>query len=388
VRVRHVPSGRYLAVDTASGPCNNPDDFGSGPNAERWYRVCLVDDAALEEDDYYHDGTTNNNDKKDATAAARSPGGKTMLELDDGFKTVEPSRLEFHVASADVTDGDYIPDNDMNLRLEHHFLDPTDGSKQVIYLHNSEKRKPETTVSVHSTAAATATAAAAGGNSASLRGGGGGGSVIARSFRLVFSSVRSAQDIFKLMRLKEEEEKDLTLVKAFVTPIWRYAVAVADRSRPIADHVIGEEVVSLLLFIIAMQSKGHRGAVRDQGLEGVQKCEDWIRRANATLPAAFSKLFAGEPETFMQRTCREVKLLDAIFAALRAPYARTYESTHPLNPWSEAAGKEQGLAAAVKEAAAAAREELKGGVQALEKFLHVAVQRLCEGNAESQTYVR
>ena len=30
----------------------------------------------------------------------------------------------------------------MNLRLEHHFIDPTDGSKQVIYLHNSEKRKP------------------------------------------------------------------------------------------------------------------------------------------------------------------------------------------------------------------------------------------------------
>ena len=100
VRVRHVPSGRYLAVDTASGPCNNPDDLGgssSGPNAERWYRVCLVDDAALDEDDYYHDGTNNN---KDATAAARSPGGKTMLELDDGFKAVDPSRLEFHVARA------------------------------------------------------------------------------------------------------------------------------------------------------------------------------------------------------------------------------------------------------------------------------------------------
>ena len=116
--------------------------------------------------------------------------------------------------------------------------------------------------------------------------------------------------------------------------------------------------------------------------------EDWLRRANATLPAAFSKLFAGEPDTFLQRACREVKLLDAIFAALCAPYARTYESTNPLNPWSEADWEEQGLAAAVKEAAAAAREELKGGVQALEKFLHVAVQRLCEGNAESQTYVR
>ena len=180
-----------------------------------------------------------------------------MLELDDGFKTVDPSRLEFHVASADVTDGDYIPDNDMNLRLEHHFIDPTDGSKQVIYLHNSEKRKPETTVSVHSTAAATATAAAAGGNSASLRGGGGGGSVIARSFRLVFSSVRSAQDIFKLMRVGKPEQATIGLVKALRRSCNLYSFALKNpRVAAASDDDVKRLVKAILLAIIDLQHRG------------------------------------------------------------------------------------------------------------------------------------
>ena len=119
------------------------------------------------------------------------------------------------------------------------------------------------------------------------------------------------------------------MASALRTSLWQYTIALQNRSSSITDYHF-EETVSQLLFIIEMQSKGHRGPIRDAGLATSEKCEDWIRLANRMLPAAFAKRFAGEPDVFMQRTCRDVKLLDAIFAAGCAPYART----NPHNPWS------------------------------------------------------
>ena len=98
-----MSSGRYLAVDSV-GALQQPYHPGSGPNAERWYRVCLADDAALEEDDNYHDGTTNNNDK-DATAAARA-WRQDHAGAGRRLQNRGPVAARVHVASADVTDGD------------------------------------------------------------------------------------------------------------------------------------------------------------------------------------------------------------------------------------------------------------------------------------------
>lgn len=152
--------------------------------------------------------------------------------------------------------------------------------------------------------------------------------------------------------------------------------------------------MSQLLFIVEMQSKGHRGPIRDAGLATSEKCEDWIRLANRMLPAAFAKRFAGEPDVFMQRTCRDVKLLDAIFAAGCAPYART----NPHNPWSAKKAPSAATGAVVGRAALGAFkqgenndievaiQEISVGPRAVQKFVHVALQRLCDGNRESQEY--
>ena len=161
------------------------------------------------------------------------------------------------------------------------------------------------------------------------------------------------------MRLKEEEEKDLTLVKAFVTPIWRYVVAVADRGRPIADHVIGEEVVSLLSSSSPCSRRATAALYATRAWRACSAGLDPLRQRYA--PRGLLQALRGRARNLHAARLPRGEAPRRHLRRPRAPYARTYESTHPLNPWSEVAGKEQGLAAAVKEAAAAAREELKGG---------------------------
>jgi hypothetical protein len=93
-----------------------------------------------------------------------------------GFKTVEPQQLLFTVTSADATTSPLVPDADVNLRLEHTFTN-REGGKTTIFFHNSEERKPSLS-----------------GRAASSHH----QSVLASSFMVVFSNVRSAQDIFKV----------------------------------------------------------------------------------------------------------------------------------------------------------------------------------------------
>ena len=73
------------------------------------------------------------------------------------------------------------------------------------------------------------------------------------------------------------------------------------------------QICHQLLGIIAMQSKSK---------EAVDTKTDWVRKANAMLPAEFGALFDGEPATRLQAISMDLKLLDAVFAMAQAPYAR------------------------------------------------------------------
>ena len=53
-------------------------------------------------------------------------------------------------------------------------------------------------------------------------------------------------------------------------------------------------MVDTFLALIELQVKGSLGL----------KKQDWIRAANDTMPAAFSKLFSGSPDTMFQDVCR------------------------------------------------------------------------------------
>lgn len=68
---------------------------------------------------------------------------------------------------------------DVSMRIEHHCWDPVTGTDQILYLHNAEVKKPASNkphLVVRNQSA-----------------------VIIRNLKVVFSTVRSAQDIFKAM---------------------------------------------------------------------------------------------------------------------------------------------------------------------------------------------
>ena len=72
-----------------------------------------------------------------------------------------------------------------------------------------------------------------------------------------------------------------------------YAARVSDASVPIEEGTPAE--VALLLDIADFVNKGQ--VVRDPSI-------DWITRANAMLPSAFSALFSGETDPKTQRTVK------------------------------------------------------------------------------------
>jgi len=129
------------------------------------------------------------------------------------------------------------------------------------------------------------------------------------------------------------------------------------------DHIVlfSSSVFRFLLKVINLQIKGDF-----EWASG----EDWVQKANSLAPAAFSELFDGEPDPSRQRISRDLKLMDAVFAMGLAAYARTF----PANPWAAASDPAHPDANAL----AAAR--------AVQKLVHVALQRMCAANPESQLY--
>lgn len=245
VRIRHLPSGRYLCVDT-SGPFHNL------PPSERWYRTYLVieptDDPVLLQD----------------SANYCAPGAAVF-------------RLE-----CEGTAGEYIPKNVSSCRVE--FKLESRGSSINLFLHNADVPKPKV------------------------------GDPTYTSRMIVFSTTRSAQDALKIMPVSYEESQLIFRVKSFIPIVMAYAERVADAKLwgiPSVEKL--NDTMHVMLKIISFQSKSD-----SKELEGI----DWIKKANSMLPSAFSALFEGETSEISQRICRDLKLLDAVFAVSLAPYQR------------------------------------------------------------------
>jgi hypothetical protein len=62
------------------------------------------------------------------------------------------------------------------------------------------------------------------------------------SFRLVFSSVRSAQDIFKLMLVPEVEAEGFSSVQAFLKPARLYSAEIGDKTKPLVMEQFEETI--------------------------------------------------------------------------------------------------------------------------------------------------
>jgi len=321
-RLRHVPSGRYLCVDR-NQPFSPPES--SNIEGEQWYPTFLVDDETGSGD---FDWANLINDDL----------------VDRGFKTVPLSWMTFMVSSVDKQTSDTVPDADISLRLEHSL----DGG-QLLYLHNTDERKARRVDKLKDGAAAFTT-----------------------TVGVVLSSVRSSQDVFKVMRVDPQEAKVIGTSKAFLVPTSLYSVGVSDPKHSLANGTLVFEAIESLLKMTDMQIKG--------GLHGLPPPgEEWIKLANNTLPAAFSAKFGGAPEAFVQRIFRDTKLLDGVFSMGLALYARADNAKaaeDKANSQSQSQGSSQGDASA----------EDKAMTLAVQKLVHVALQRMVEGEAPSQDY--
>eukprot|EP00615_Pteridomonas_danica_P005853 CAMPEP_0114339576 /NCGR_PEP_ID=MMETSP0101-20121206/7817_1 /TAXON_ID=38822 ORGANISM="Pteridomonas danica, Strain PT" /NCGR_SAMPLE_ID=MMETSP0101 /ASSEMBLY_ACC=CAM_ASM_000211 /LENGTH=2941 /DNA_ID=CAMNT_0001472581 /DNA_START=113 /DNA_END=8938 /DNA_ORIENTATION=+ len=294
VRVRHVPSGMYLSVELSK-----PNNVSAN---ETWYNAILVDDALTEETEM----------------------------LSEGANLAPPESMIFHVHSADKTTAQYIPDSNVSIQLEHFFVDPLTGEKRKLYLHNTEKHKPKS-----------AQAMSLSGEKKI--------SIITSSFHLVFSTMRSAQDIFKLMKTAPIEDEHVRMIRSLLVVTNLQAVNFRDPNIPIKEDM--KSFVKIMLRIIDLQ---HKGSSSHPNI-------DWIKKANSMMPAAFSALFVGESNPFVQRACRDMKLMDSIFDLGTTPYDRTY----PKSPWGT---------------------EIMNGPMGIQKFVHVVLQRMCNGVRPSQEY--
>ena len=306
VRVRHVPSGRYLAVDTTS-----PLQQLHGGTYETWFAARLVDDEALEDD-------------------------PTDMAETIGFDTISKESMIFYASPADSDMGKHISKEGVNMRLSHIFDDGT--SKITLYLHATNDRKPPLAgwqKDLHSSDEHHHH------------------HLIAHSLLLCFSTMRSAQDIYKLAVAPEAEQYAVRTAKEYVPHILSYSMSLADPTKPVRVEAAVEfvsQIVKLCKFLIL----GHVDLHTD----------DIMKKALDMENGALGRLFAGEPNPATQKACRDLKVIDAVFEASKAPYDR-YAS-----PWEAESPEAKAFRA----------------FQVAQKFVHVCLRRLCADSRENENY--
>ena len=109
-RIRHVPSGRYLAIDLSREISAEISSATTG----KWFTACLVDDEKYYEDD----------------AAAD----------EIGFKEADATSMIFQASATDVNMGEFVPALDIvNIRICH--VTETGSAKEVYFMHNTHIAK-------------------------------------------------------------------------------------------------------------------------------------------------------------------------------------------------------------------------------------------------------
>lgn len=184
VRIRHLPSGRYLAVDTSSPFYTAPV---SGAEVG-WYRCYLVEDATTDID-LLEDGAFGGFADEEAMLF--------HVETDGGHGRAQTSGAGSGGGGDDVEDM-RLPLGDSNVVIEHRRATrcPSDGSVKTLrlFLSNPEVPKPKRPWEGSAAAAGAVAAAAAAAVAAQTEGGSGGApSDEDESLMIVFSTQRSAQ---------------------------------------------------------------------------------------------------------------------------------------------------------------------------------------------------
>ena len=311
VKLKHVPSHKYLAVI----PQEQAADGEEGRN-ERWFDAILVDGVLPPEEP--RSGSRSSTPVGEIDAGLE-PDVPTPIKWQGGKLLALEGCMTFAVQPAESTTLAGPTKADCGIDIAHRL--PTTG--EVVYLHGTgqEKRKKKDVVLV-------------------------------TSFRIVFSSMKSSQDILKCLSVQEKECTQLFRLQAFISPFQTYSAALRNPRVEINEDM--QRDAALLLEIIRLVSKGF---APDLSI-------DWIQKANSMLPTAFAQEFGGECDETVQRMAREIKLIDAVFEMGLAPYDR-----YPTgNPFGE--DQEEGM------------DQPRG----LQKLIHIVLQKFFQGNQKNQQY--
>jgi len=287
VRLKHVPSGKYLRVNTSQGPLYH---VAAG---EDWYSCSLVDDAAINE-----------------------------KELQES-SFADPQSMIFRIQSDGGTEGGPMSHAELNVRIGHTRKIPIlDGNGQpatqylTLWLHNTDEPKPKL-YRVNSSGASESDESERGSAHQPSP------DITARSLLVVFSTVRSAQDALRLMPARSDEARAVARIKAFVPKLLDYSIRLSQPDSPEPSATALSEICYTLLQVVSLQCRGR--------IEWLGQNIDWVAESNSMPPAEFGALFDAEPCTEMQNASRDLKLVDAVFAMGLAPYTRTY----PAKPFAD-----------------------------------------------------
>lgn len=138
-----------------------------------------------------------------------------------------------------------------------------------------------------------------------------------------------------------EEADQLDLVKSHIAPVHLYSYGLRDLNAygevSLGDNVAAansgggdggaaaaaaavavlplserdfKPIAKLFMDLISLQVQGAEKTASDvnEAVDQAQQGTDWVKLANKTLPAAFSKLFGGIPNKPLQNLCRDLKV--------------------------------------------------------------------------------
>ena len=265
VHICHVPSGKYLSVDSLDAGMRSPNlksavSQTGEPLDLTFYNAALVP-------------------------------GVDPSALEGAFGSA--SSLVFYVLPSEEVRGETLRDGVATIKVEHR---PESGL--VLHLAASGDPKPAMLLSA---------------------GMGRGGHLDVRDVggQLGFATEDSGLDALKIMPLGEAEANKLTTTLAYIPLFKKYAYAYhvaacqkdgGGAQPPIPAHHLCEPLASLCLDILDELRKGDPPVRR-----GADKVADALELAAASSFEEVSKSYGGEPDGRMQRMACELKLLDAVF---------------------------------------------------------------------------
>ena len=342
LRIRHV-SGKYLSVDTSQSWTPKPfkpGDYSWTNDSEITEGVRVFAAALIDEPD-----------------SRLSPG--TLGSIESAVFTAVPN---------DSSTGT-IPNSPTTMRICHE-VKRGDGSVITCFMHHLPRPKS----GISSPSSAEDDEKPTGGNHRK------------HGETVCFVDLKSPKGILRILPLDEEESRSIYTVAGFLTPLklFSYLMVNGDddvesgQKFPKAATDLVDATAGILLRVIQATIAGEAQLILKR------TTQDWLKLATDNLPAKFSKLFAGEPSTSLQRIAKDFKLVDACFEVAVSAY----------NRYAKIGGDERSPFAPKKVPSNLSPEEIEQfenldymtriPPQFIAKLAHVALQRLFAGERKNQ----